>query len=120
MREVLIARFVFAQQDEVIIIARKRAAIVHIGADIAFAADHGVNPGLFRSRVEIHRAVHHAVIGHGAVAHALRAQRVHQRIDAARAVEQAVFRMQMKMSKINHMESIARKGKNEQEKCFSA
>ena len=88
--------------------ARKRAAIVHIGADIAFAADHGVNPGLFRSRVEIHRAVHHAVIGHGAVAHALRAQRVHQRIDAARAVKQAVFRMQMKMSKINHMESIAR------------
>ena len=80
----------------------------------------GWTPSFLAARVKIDRAVHHAVIGDGAVTHALVANRFHERIDAAGAVEQAVFRMQMKMSKINHMESITRKGKNEQEKSFSA
>ena len=100
--EVFVARFVFTQQDEVVIIARHGAAIVHIGADITFAADDGMDAELFGGGVKIDRAVHHAVIGDGAVTHALVANRFHERIDAAGAVEQAVFRMQMKMIKINH------------------
>ena len=67
------------------------------GRDVDLAADDGMDPLFFARAVEIDHAVHHAVVGDGKGIKALALRRLRDLTDAARAVEQAVFGMNMKM-----------------------
>ena len=97
--QVLIALLIFTQQNQVAVVAGDAGLVVHIRADVHLAADHRMDAlGLGRT-VEVQHAVHHAVVGDGAGLHAQRLQPLHQRLDAARAVQQRVFRVQMQVCK---------------------
>ena len=91
INEVLIARLIFAQQDQMAVFARAGQLFIHVFADIDLAADDRMNPALLGLLIEFDHAVHHAVIGDGAVLHAQLLHMIEQGRDAAGAVEQAVF-----------------------------
>ena len=70
------------------------------GGNVDFAADDGLDARFFGRFVKLHTAVHDAVVGAGdgrlpALLHA-----VHQLVDAAGTVQQAVFRVDMEMDEI--------------------
>ena len=97
--QVLIALLVLAQQNQVAVVPGDAGLVVHVRADVHLAADHRMDAlGLGRA-VEVQHAVHHAVIGDGAGLHAQLLQPLHQRLDAARAVQQRIFRVQMQVCK---------------------
>ena len=97
--QVLIALLVLAQQNQVAVVAGDAGLVVHVRADVHLAADHRMDAlGLGRT-VEVQHAVHHAVVGDGAGLHAQLLQPLHQRLDAARAVQQRIFRVQMQVCK---------------------
>ena len=73
------------------------AAVVHVVADVDLASDDGMDAALFRLGVEIHDAVHDAVIRDGAGVHAQFFDAVQQGTDAVCAVQETVFGVQMKM-----------------------
>ena len=97
--QIPVARLIFTQQNQMAVFAGKRTLVLHIGADIHFAADDRMNARLLTGGVELHRAVKHAVIRTGAGVHAQLLHAPDQPPDAARAVQQAVFRVQMQMRK---------------------
>ena len=100
----LVARFVFAQQQQMIRLAVQLIDPVEAGAGrhIELAADDGLDPRLFCGLVKIHASVHHAVIGDGDGGLSQLLQPLHQRLDAAGAVEKTELRMQMKMNEGRH------------------
>jgi len=99
--QIAVAGLVFAQQDEVGVFAVDAVLLVgeRAGGHIDLAADDGLHARLAAGAVKRHRAVHDAVVRDG--------QRVltqlfgapGQLADAARAVQQAVFGMDMEMDK---------------------
>ena len=97
--EVAVARLVLAEQHEVIRLAVERVLLVEARArrDIDLAADDRLHARGLRRAVEVDHAVHVAVVGDGdgLLPDLLHAR--HDVADAARAVEQAVFRMHMQM-----------------------
>jgi hypothetical protein len=97
MAEVFVARFVFAEQHEVVARAILRARFIAAGAvcNVYLTADYGLHALFFARLIEIHRAEHRAVVGYGdgAVPHGGGDFRYF--IDTASAVEQAVFRVKM-------------------------
>ena len=102
--EIAVAGFVLAQQNQMIRLAVKRVYLVKARArrDIDFAPDDGLDARGLRRAVEVDHAVHDAVVGDGnrLLPDLLYAR--HQIADAARAVQQAVFRMQMQMDKTHN------------------
>ena len=60
---------------------------------IKLAADDGLDAGLFCRLVKIHAAIHDAVVRDGAGRLPQLLEPLHQRVDAAGAVQKAVFRM---------------------------
>ena len=73
------------------------------GGDINLAAQNGFDPLLDRFLIKGNDAVQDAVIGHRHRILPLLLDRSKQRPDAAGAVEQAVFAMQMQMHKGGHL-----------------
>ena len=99
--EVAVALLVLAQKDKVARLGVKLVLLVkaRAGRDIDLAADDGLDAlGLARA-VEVDRAVHHAVVGHGDRRLPQLADALGQPLDAARAVKKAVFRMNVQMCK---------------------
>ena len=99
--QVAVALFVFAKQHQMIAARVQFAQLVKPAArrHVAFAADDRFYPGFFCSLIEFDRAEHGTVVGNRRRRHSLLFQVVHQSADPARAVEQAVFGMQMQMCK---------------------
>ena len=91
--QVLIPLLVLAQQDQVAVVPGGAGLVVHVRADVDLAADHRVDARFLRGAIKIHHAVHHAVVRHRAGSHAQRLQPLHQRLDPACPVQEAVFRM---------------------------
>ena len=92
-RQVLIALLVLAQQDQVAVIPGSVGLVLHVRADVDLAPDHRMDARRLRGAIEVHHTVHHAVVGHRAGGHTQRLQPLHQRLDPAGPVEQAVFGM---------------------------
>ena len=98
--EVFVTRLVLAQQDEVVV----AVDLVHLikagaGGHIDFAADDGLDARLFGCLVELHTAVHDTVVGAGDGILAALLHPVHQLVDAAGTVQQAVLRVDVQMDK---------------------
>ena len=102
--QVVVSFIAGGQQDQVVMqraIRRPRAVRTVTGRDIGFAANDGLDafgPGGF---IEVHGAVHHAVIGYGHRRHAGVIDGVHQIIDAAGAVQQAEACVQVQVSEVS-------------------
>ena len=99
LHEVAIAFLIFREQDQMIILHA-----VHFGAflpiarrDIDLAADDRLHALRDRFLVKINDAIHRAVIRDGDRVHARRLRRRDELRDAARAVEQAELRVNMKV-----------------------
>ena len=99
VHQVLVAGVVFAQQNQVAVLPAHIALVRAVPADIGLAADDRVHPRVLHGRIKVNNPVHHAVIGDGAAVHAQGLEPLHQFGDAAGAVQQAVFRMQMQVCK---------------------
>ena len=99
--QVAVACLVLAQQHQVaglrvkLMLLVKSCTVGHIH----LAADNGMDTLLLAGAVEVHRAVHDAVVGDsaGVLPHGLHQCR--QVADAARAIQQTVFRMDMEVNK---------------------
>ena len=99
--QVFVAGFIFAEQHKVVV-AVNAVDLVESGAgsNIHLAADNGTDTSRHCRIVELHAAIHNAVVGdgHGGLAQLFDA--VEQFVDSARTVQQAVFGMQMQMGKL--------------------
>ena len=71
--------------------------------DIDLAADDGLHARRLRRLVKVDCAVHHAVVGDGDRVLPQLLDPVHEPRDAARAVKQAVLRMNMQMDKAHNL-----------------
>ena len=58
------------------------------GGDVDLAADDRLDPGFLAGLVEVDRAVHDAVVGDGQGGHLELGRSLHERVDAARPIEQ--------------------------------
>ena len=99
VHQVLVTRIVLAQQDQVAVLPAGQALVRPVLADVRLAADDRLDPRLRHRGIEINRAVQYAVVGDRARIHAELLQPFYQRGNPARAVQQAVLRMQMQMRK---------------------
>ena len=97
--QIPVAGLVFTEENQVGALPVHAVNLVKAGTrgHVDLAADDGLHPGSLRRLVEVDHAVHDAVIRdrNGVLAQLL--DPVHQPPDPARAVQQAVFRMQMQM-----------------------
>ena len=105
MNQVAVACHVFAQQDQMAV-----PFTVHITAvkarmrrDINLTPDDRMDALGLAGAVKVNHAVHHAVVGQCAGCLAERGHAVDQTLNAARAVEQAVFAVHMQMGKCCHL-----------------
>ena len=98
--QVLVAGLVFAQQDQVVV-AVHLVDLVEAGAGghIDLAPDDGLDAGLFGRLVKLHAAVHHPVVGAGDGGLAALLDPLHQPVDPAGAVQQAVLGVDVQMDK---------------------
>ena len=99
MHQVLIALIVLTQEDQMAVIPASGGFVQAVAADVHLAADDGLDARILHGGIEVDGTVHHAVVGHGAHVHAQLLHPLHQAGDAARAVQQAVFRVQVQMCK---------------------
>ena len=99
MHQVLIALVVLAQENEMAVIAACGGFVQAVAANVHLAADDGLDARVLHGGVEVDGAVHHAVVGDGAHVHAQLLHPLHQLGDAACAVQETVFRVQMQMRK---------------------
>ena len=99
--QVAVAHLVAAQQNQVV---HGRVVLVYLvgalpGGHIHLAADDGLDPLRLARLVEVHHAVHDAVVGDG---HGALAQLLHpldQQGNAAGPVQQGIFGMDMQVDK---------------------
>ena len=99
--EIAVARLVLREQNQVVIAHAIDLAVFLARAwgHVDLAADDGLRALLLGFLVEIDDAVHGAVVGDGDAVHAELFRRLDELLDAARTVEQAVFRVDMEVSK---------------------
>ncbi len=99
LHEVLIALVVLAQQNQVAVLARHGLLFCHIRADVHLAADDRVDALAQARLVEVHHTIHCPMVGDGAGIHAHPLDLFDQVADAARAVQKAIFAVNVKMDK---------------------
>ena len=73
--------------------------VLHVFANIHLAADDRVDAPLPGGLIKVHHPIHDPVVGDGAAVHAQALNLIQQRFNAAGAVQQAIFGMQMQMGK---------------------
>ena len=104
--QILVSLFILREQHEMIVNIATASAGVRLlfqpaaRRDIDLAADDGLDAFLPRRLVEIHRAVKHAVIGDGDAGELQVVGLLHQLVEAAGRVEQAVLSVEMEMDKV--------------------
>jgi hypothetical protein len=72
--------------------------------NVDFNADDGLYVGLFGCAIEIDYAVHCAVVGDSKTIHSQLFCPAHQMLDSAHAIEQAIFGMNVEVSKHEPLE----------------
>ena len=92
--QIAVADLVLGQQQQVVVVL---AALGHrvfdrAGRHIGFDADDRLDVGFFGGGVELHRAVHHAVIGQGDAVHPQLGRPLGDALGGGIAIQQAVFR----------------------------
>ena len=102
LAEVLVACFVFAQQDQVVV----AVDLVHFvktgaGGNVDLTADDGLDACFFRCLVKLHAPIHHPVVGAGNGSLSAFLHPVHQLVDAAGTVQQTVFGMDVEVDKVS-------------------
>ena len=100
--QVAVSGRVFAQQDQVVVgLFPSRGPFAgRSSCHVDLAADDGLDPVAVGSFVEAHGAEQVAVIGHGRCRHVELRQMLHQGIDFAGAVQQAVIGMEVQVNKV--------------------
>ena len=91
---------ILRQQREVArrVLGRSRLAVAHgPGREIHLAADNRLDPGFLRRLVELDSPEHVAMVGHRHRRHPVASGFFHQVLDADRAVEQRILRVQMEV-----------------------
>ena len=107
--EVVIARLVLGQQDEMVAPAGQLGRLVEmVMADVDLAAEDGLDADLGALLGEVGRAEHVAVIGDGTGGHAEILGAVAQVLEADGPVQQAVFGMAVQMHEIGHAAFLGR------------
>ena len=101
INEIFVSDLVFDEQDEMISGAVRFVALIEAGTrrDVDLAADNRLDSLRLAGAVEIHHAVHDAVVGNCDGILSKLACAFGNLRDAAGAVKQAVFAVQMKMNK---------------------
>ena len=101
LRQIPVARVVLAEQDQVAVLTIQFMDFVEPGTlrHIDLTANDRTDASFLCLFIKLHRTVHHAVIGDGDCFVPTRLRRIQQPLDPARTVQQAVFRVQMKMGK---------------------
>ena len=102
LHQVLVALLVFRQQREMERGVPGRGRFLfeeRARRHVNLAPDDRLDPRLFRGLVELHRAIHHAVIGDRHRRHVELLRLFHQVGNAHRAVEGGVFRVKVEMDK---------------------
>src|SRR5258707_7186820 len=100
LHEVVVAAFVGGQQGHVVVRLfdpRSRLVVAAPGRDVDLAAQDGLDAPVDRRVVEGHGSEHVAVVGDGERLHAELAHLVDELVDVARAVEEAVLGVEMKV-----------------------
>ena len=95
-REIAVADEVGSQQRHVRFVAHGPVE-ASARRDVRLAADDRREPCIARCVVKLHRAVHDAVVGQGDAGRAVLGRAAAKAIDAARAVEERIFRVNVKM-----------------------
>ena len=95
--EVAVAFLVFAEEDEVVVAVGVGAGLV-VAGDVDFAADDGVDAGVFGGVVEGDGAEEVAVVGHADGGHFLFGADLHELVDFAGAVEEGVVGVVVKVN----------------------
>ena len=95
--QVLIAGHILTQQHQMVIVVVNAVDPVSpaSGGHIDLAANDRLNPRFLRCLIEVDDAVHCPVIGDGNGSLAQLLHPAHELFDPARAIQQAVFRMNM-------------------------
>ena len=98
--QVFVAGLIFAQQDQVVV-AVDLIYLVKAGAGghIHLTADDGLDASLFCSLIKLHAAVHHAVVGAGNGGLSALFYAIHQLVNAAGTIQQAVLCVDVQMDK---------------------
>ena len=116
LNEVAVAGLVFSQQDKVVVFFISGAATgAALRSDVHFTADDRLYARLHGFQVELNGAVHHTVVGYCQGRHAQFFSPFHQLFNAAHAVKQAVFGVDMEVSeheRLSCLNSIPRLTRN--------
>ena len=106
VNQIAVSGHILAQQNQVAVpfAAGVGAAAAGTRGNIDLAADDGVNIPFFRGAVKVDCAVHYAVVSDCDCRLSELCDAVHQLLDAARAVEQAIFGVYVEMGKGFHQE----------------
>ena len=101
LRQIPVALVVLAEQNQVAVFAIQLMDFVEPGAlrHIDLTANNRPDAPFLCLFIKLHRTVHHTVIGDGDCFVPTRLRHIQQPLDPARTVQQAVFRVQMKMGK---------------------
>ena len=102
--QVGVANFILRQQQhvEIVLAAFDHRVFRRAGCHIRFHANDRLDANLFRSGVEVHRAIHHAVVGQRNAVHPQFRRALDNAFGGGIAIEQAIFRMDMEMGEIAH------------------
>ena len=102
LAEVFVARLVFAQQDQMVVAVDLIDFIkAGAGGNIDLTADDGLDARFLGRLVKLYAPVHHAVVGAGNGGLTALLHPVHQLVDAAGAVQQAILRMDVEVDKVS-------------------
>ncbi len=101
LHQVEVAVVVSGQEGQVVGIAvdPSLAQQPRARGDVDLAADDRLDPRVLARLVEVDRAVHHAVVGHGERGHLELGRTCHERGDAARPIEQRILGVVMEVDK---------------------
>ena len=100
LNQIMVALIIFSQKNQMIITAAlallcEARALRHIN----LTAENRLDAGLQCRLVKFHRTIHRTVVGDGNAVHPQLLHPLHQFLYLGRAVQKAVFRMNMKMRK---------------------
>ena len=118
LAEVAVALVVHGQQDQVVVVfpvaaVDPLALVAAARSHVDLAAEDRLDPGRHRLPVELHRAEHVAVVGHGDGRLPQALGPLDQRGDLVGAVQQAVLGVAMKVYEVVHSHSMVAGGLDE-------
>ena len=101
--QVAVAFFVLGKHQQVVVgVAFGRCAVIVLLADVEFAADDGLHPGVLGGVDEVNCAKDVAVVGHGHGGHTHLFHALTELLDVTGAVEHGVVRVQVQVDELGH------------------